>query len=237
MHHRLPAIICPCRLPDVIGILRKARRINLTEIGILCMVGCRLANIVKTGPEKLAHGKGRISVYRNAVLHGSCSPAGNTVSKGRALLIILRQDPCLQREVIYTPALNDRGGFASVNHPIRVLLMMLLIILFGIIIACQLDQIRTFLCILPGHIIGPDGDSGISSRIIGFHQRLQLPGDLLPVFIHMGVVDLISDAPHDHTGVISVTAHPTLYISFMPLLEKSCIIIVSLGAFPHVKGL
>ena len=237
MHHRLPAIICPCRLPDVIGILRKARRINLTEIGILCMVGCRLANIVKTGPEKLSHGKGRISVYRNTVLHGSCSPAGNTVSKSRALLIILRQDPCLQWEVIYTPALNDRGGFASVNHPVRVLLMMLLIILFGIIIACQLDQIRTFLCILPGHIIGPDGDSGISSGIIGFHQRLQLPGDFLPVFIHMGIVDLISDAPHDHTGVISVTAHPTLYISFMPLLEKSCIIIVSLGSFPHVKGL
>jgi hypothetical protein len=68
MYHGSSFVIRPRRLPDIEGILRKARRVYLPKIGVLCMVGGRLSDIVETGPEKLAHRKLHITVLCHALL-------------------------------------------------------------------------------------------------------------------------------------------------------------------------
>ena len=138
--------------------------------------------------------------------------------------------------MIHAPALYNGGGLTSVDHPVRVLFVMLFIILLGVIISCQLYNIRTPLCIFPGHIIGADGHGGIFCRIIFFHQFLQIPGSLLSPLVCMGVIDFISDTPKDHTGMISVSLYPAFHIPCGPLLEKSGIIICCFSPLPHIKG-
>ena len=85
VHHGLFPIIRPFRLKYVIGILWKARRVNLTEIRILGMVWRRLTNVIKSGPDKLAKTKRCVPVIHNDLLRTLRTPAGRRISQGRAL--------------------------------------------------------------------------------------------------------------------------------------------------------
>ena len=219
MHKRLLFHIHKSALPHIIGILGKSSRIHLAKVGILRMIRGRLPNVIKACPKKLPHGKRRIPVYGNTVLHRSGSPAGNTVSQCRALFIILCQDPCMQGKMVYSSALHDRRGLTSVDHPVRVFPVMLLIVFFRIIISGDLQNICAFLGIFPGHIIGAYGRAGILAGIIFFYQLLKLPGQLQSPFPCMGIIDLISNTKQDHTGMVPVPLHPAFHIPFMPVLK------------------
>jgi hypothetical protein len=133
------------------------------------MIWRRFSDIVKARPEELTKREWRIPFRDNARLRRLGAPARRAVAKGRALLIVISQNGRLKREMIDSPALYDRSGFAAVNDPIRMLVVMLLVIFFRVIIACNLHDIRTFPRILPRHIVGAKRNPRISPRIMLFH--------------------------------------------------------------------
>ena len=94
MNHRCFPVIGPCRLPDIISILRESGRVHLSEVGILRMIRCRLPDVIKPGPQELSHGKIHIPVFADTSLHGLCPPAGRAVPKARTLFVILSQNTC-----------------------------------------------------------------------------------------------------------------------------------------------
>ena len=82
MNHGRFLPVRPLRLEHIVGILRKACRVNLSEIGIFRMVGRGLPDIIKPGPDKLSPDIFRVSVVRNTLLPASRPPAGIRISKG-----------------------------------------------------------------------------------------------------------------------------------------------------------
>ena len=114
---------------------------------------------------------------------------------------------------------------------------MFVIIFLRIVVSGYLHKIRAFLRILPGHIVGSDGNPGVFFRIMDphfFHQHLC---QLLAPVADMGIVNFISDAPQDQTGMIPVSAHPARHILPVPFREKPSVIIWIFRPFPHVEGL
>ena len=89
MYHGCFLVIRPHRLPHIVSIFWKTGSIDLSEIGVLCVIGGRFSDIIKAGPQKLSHGKFCIPVFGNTFLHGLSTPAGRAVAERRALFIIL----------------------------------------------------------------------------------------------------------------------------------------------------
>ena len=237
MHHRCLLIICPLRLIHIGLVFKKARRIDLSEVRILRMVRGRFPNIIKPGPDKLPHGKLRIPVGINTLLRGLCPPTGGSISESGTLLVIITQYRLGKRELINATALYRRTGLATVNVPIRMLLMMLFIAHFTIIISGILYKVRTLLRIFPRHIVGTDGHRCINKRVMLKHRFRQILCNLQAVCIHVGIVNLVSDAPHEKGRMIPVTTYPACHIHPIPLLKKACIIVRCLTTLPHIKGL
>ena len=91
--HRLSRIEIPVReyvykrflrprcLIDIVTVLREARGIDLSEIGIAGMVRRRLSDVIKARPQKLSHGKVMIPLLDHAVLRIGCAPAGGAVAQ------------------------------------------------------------------------------------------------------------------------------------------------------------
>ena len=77
----------PHGLKDIEGILREAGGVNLTEVTILGLVWCRLADIVKSCPDKLAQGIFSVSVIGNAGVVSLSAPSGDGVTESRTVLV------------------------------------------------------------------------------------------------------------------------------------------------------
>ena len=69
------------------------------------------------------------------------------------------------------------------------------------------------------------------------HSLHQPAGDLLAVFIRMGVINLIADGPEQKAGMIPVPAHPASHILFTPFLKKSAVVKLCLRKLPHIESL
>ena len=201
------------------------------------MIRSWLSDVVIACPNELAHGKLHISVLANAGLNAVSAPAGSAVSKRRALLIAVTENRNCEREMINAPALNNGIGLTSIDDPVRMLLVMLLIIILSVVVTCNLEDIRTFLRHLPRHIVRANCDSCIHKRIMQLNIGFEVPRYFLTSLACMSIVYLISDAPHDHRWMISVSSNPAGNISLVPLGEKSCVVKLSLWPFPHIKGL
>ncbi len=237
MHHGRFLRIRPLCPEHIIGILGKARRVDLPEIAVFCVIGRGLADIVKARPCKLPHAKLRVPIVRDTLLPASGAPAGSGIAEGGTLLILIGQKLLLQREFVDTPALYQGGSLAAVYHPVRVLLMLLCIVVLAVVVACHLQNVRTLSGILPGHVIGTDGDRRILLRVMLPDTAIQFPCDLLSSLVRMGVIDFISDGPHEQGRVVSVPADPASHIPLVPLFEKTGVIIFRLRPLPHVESL
>ena len=235
MDHGIFFPIRPFRTEDVVGVFGKSRRIHLSEIAVFRLIGSRLTDIVNSRPDELAAGIGSISVHNNTIFRIFCCPACGTVTQCGALLTRFDQGRPLQGKMIYSAALDHRRSLASVDDPVRIFLMMLFIIFFCVIIACQFYDIRTFPGIFPGHIIGANGNRCHIAIVPLSDRRDQPAGDLLTMSIRMGIRDLIANTPHDNRGMIAVSADPAAYILLHPFLEKSGIIIRILCHLPHIE--
>ena len=150
--------VCPHSLKEVIGILREAGGISLTEIAVFCVIGGGFPNIVDTGPDELPQGKWIVPVITEHSGKILGAPAGFAVEKGRALQIFIGEDVFLHGEMIDSAALNQGPGFAAVDNPVRMAGMMVLIIFFRVIITGDFNNIRAVLRPCPGHIIAAEGD-------------------------------------------------------------------------------
>ena len=53
----------------------------------------------------------------------------------------------------------------------------------------------------------------------------------------MGIENLVADAPHDDTGIISVTGDPASDLFGVMLVKKACVVKFCLRDLPHVKAL
>ena len=53
----------------------------------------------------------------------------------------------------------------------------------------------------------------------------------------MGIIDFISDTPANDGRMIPIPPDPGGYIPFYPFIKETCIVIISLRPFPHVKAL
>ena len=200
------------------------------------MIRGRLPDIVKPGPNELPQGERSIPFRQNASFRRLRPPAGGAVPERRALLIVIGQNGLLEREMVHAPALHDRSRFTAVDDPVRMLGMMLAVVFFRIIVACDLDEIRAFSGIFPRHVIGADRHPGVLLRIGFAHFRHQQPGDFLPSFICMSIIDFIPDAPQQKAGVVAVPPDPALYVHSGPIFEKACVIVSGFWSFPHVKS-
>ena len=235
MHHRICPDIGPCGLPDIIGILREAGGINDSEVGILRVIGRRLSDVIKTGPEELSHGEIQIPIDGNTGLHALCPPACHRVSKCRALLILIRQDSRPQREVINAAACADGACLRSVNDPVRVLFMMIFVIFLRIVVSGNLVQLRAMLRIFPRHVVGAGCDAGIPAGIQRLHLLHQKLRHLVAALARMLVINFVSDAPENHAGVIAVSPDKALHIPCLPLIEKAGIVKLRLAPLPHIE--
>ncbi len=235
--HRFVVCRCPCRLPDIKCILCKACRIHLPQIGISRMVRRGLSDVVKARPQELTHRIGKIPVHGDALLQTLGAPARRRIPEGGALLILLRENPCRQREVVDSSAAAEGTGLRPVNHPVRMLCVVRCIIFLGVVVACKLVQIRAPLRVLPGHVIRcgryPRIAEGIQCLHL-FHQHFRKVASL---FVRVLVVNLIADAPQDDAGMIAVSSHKAGHVPRLPVPKKARIIIGRLRALPHIEGL
>ena len=129
----------------------------------------------------------------------------------------------------------DRSCLTPVNHPLRMFLMVLCIIVFTIIIANILYDIGTFLCILPWHIIRCYRHNRILFRIKGVNSFRKLFTPYLPFFTCMCIINLIAYTPHQNTRMISISFNPICKISLIPILKKPSIVIRVFLRYPHIK--
>ena len=135
MHHRVCLRIGPAGLIDVVGVLREAGGVALAEVRILRVVGCRLADIVPSGPDKLAEAERNVPVACDNDSRVLRAPVCRAVRERRALHVGKCQKPHIRRKMIHAPALYRRACFASVNTPIRVFLMVFIIQTLEIVVA------------------------------------------------------------------------------------------------------
>ena len=138
MYKRSLTVICPFCPEHIRTVFGKACGIVLSEVGILRAVRRRLPNIVKARPDKLTGTIFSITILNNALFGVLRTPSGTAVSKGGALLIIIRKKCFFKREMINTPALDYRCRLTSVDHPVGMILMMLLIKPLAIVISNEL---------------------------------------------------------------------------------------------------
>ena len=235
MDHGIFFPIRPFRTEDVVGVFGKSRRIHLSEIAVFRLIRGRLTDIVNGCPDELTTGIRGISVHSDTVFRIFRRPAGSTVAQRRTLFVRFDQIRPLQRKMIHPSALYHRGSLTSVDDPVRMLFMVFRIIFFRVVIARHFHDIRTFLGIFPGHIIGANGNRCNIAIVPLSDRRDQPAGDLLTMSIRMGIRDLIANTPHDNRGMIAVSANPAAYILLHPFLEKSGIIIRILCHLPHIE--
>ena len=138
MYKRSLTVICPLSPEHICTVFGKACGIVLSEVGILRAVRRRLSNIVKACPDKLTGTIFGIPVLNNALFGVLCTPSGTAVSKRGALLIIIGKKRFFKRKMINTAALNHGCRLTSVDHPVGMLLMMLLIKPLPIVISNEL---------------------------------------------------------------------------------------------------
>ena len=226
MYHGIFFIICPGCLIYIVGILGKACCVNLSEVRISGMIRRWLSNVIKACPDKLPAGIWMIPLCQNTCLCGFCAPACSGISKRRTLFILICQHRLLIRKMINSAALNNGTCLTAVNHPIRMLFMVFFIIIFSVIIANEFYDVRTFLRIFPWHVIRAQGNCSIFQRVMSLYFCHEFFYPFFPLFAaYMGIINLISNTPHNQAWMISVPSHPAFYIFLIPLWEKSCIVI------------
>ena len=86
------------------------------------------------------------------------------------------------------------------------------------------------------HVVGCNCYGCVSVRIVFYDIGIKLFCNLVAV-TNMGVVNLVSDWPHDEAGMIPVTSDPACGITLAPVVKEVSVVKGSLWFFPHVKGL
>ena len=89
MNERRLLIICPLGTEDICAVLGEACGIYLTEIAVLCVVGSRLADLVKACPDELTCAELSVTVGNDARLDVLCAPACGAVAQSGALTVII----------------------------------------------------------------------------------------------------------------------------------------------------
>ena len=138
MYKRSLTVICPFCPEHIRTVLGKACGIVLSEVGILRAVRRRLSNVVKSRPDKLTGTIFSITILNNTLFCVLCAPSGTTVSEGRTLLIIIGKERFFEREMINATALDHGCCLTSVDHPVGMIPMMLLIKPLAIVISNEL---------------------------------------------------------------------------------------------------
>ncbi|MNB80440.1 hypothetical protein D3C75_272030 [compost metagenome] len=113
--------------------------------------------------------------------------------------------------------------------------MMCIIIFLAVVIPGYLDDVCTFLCILPRHIVRADRYRTVAARVMQQHLILLHPGNLLAPLAGMGIIDFVADAPHDQARTVPVAPDPAGNIPSPPFREKTGVVVRRLAALPHVK--
>ena len=199
------------------------------------MIRSRFPDIVYTAPDELPHAESALQVFRNHLLQVFSTPACIAVSQGTALQVCLTHYALFNREMINSPAAQHTGGFAPVDHPVRMFPVMLFIQVFSVIVSCDLYEIRTSLPAFPRHVIASERNRSVRFRIMGTHLVHQHPADFGSAKVCMHIVNFISDRPHHNTRMNTVTPYPCGYIVLPAGREKASIIVFRLGTLPHIK--
>ena len=199
------------------------------------MIRSWLSDIVPACPDKLAGRKRTVPVICNYCLSVCAAPWSRTVSESWALAVAEGYQLQGIRKGIDSPALYSRTGFTSVNLPVGVFGMMFIIKSFKIIVAHDICKFCTFLGTFCHHIIWGNCNRRISFGIKFFYSLVKSLCDFKTI-THVGIVDLITNRPHDKTWMISSASYPGFYIAFAPFVKVVSIIKFCFWFFPHVKG-
>ena len=114
--------------------------------------------------------------------------------------------------------------------------MVLLVVFLRIIISGKLHYIRTFLSILPRHVVRAYGRRRIAFRVIRLDITDKPSCYLLSMLVAVGVIDFISYAPHDYRHMVPIAPYPACDIPLCPVDKESCIIELRLRKLPHIEG-
>ena len=110
------------------------------------------------------------------------------------------------------------------------------IVFFPIIVSGHLHNVSTALSAFPGHIVASESNYRIFMRIMTANLLHKHPADFRTAYVCMHIIDLISDGPHNHTGMASVSPYPGGNILLLAPGEKTGIIVLRFCSFPHIKG-
>ena len=120
----------PLALIEIISILREAAGIHHTKLGRLGGPAVRrFAQIVKSGPDKESAQPFPVTVVLQCI-PGGASPAHTVVIIGGKLHIfrMLSCMPVIFRMIVVAPAADGRGVFRTVDEPVGVVLMSLIVV-------------------------------------------------------------------------------------------------------------
>ena len=125
VHERRLVVVRPFRAEHIRAVLGEPGGVVLPEVAVLGGIRRWLTDVVESRPDELPGAEFRVPVPDYALLGILRAPAGAAVAQGGALLVIVRQHRLRQGEVVYTTALHDGSGFAAIDEPVRVLLVVL----------------------------------------------------------------------------------------------------------------
>ena len=134
-------------------------------------------------------------------------------------------------------ALHDGRRFTAVDDPVGVLLVVAGVEALAVIIARDLDDIGTVLCIFPRHVVGAERWDAVARRVVRGDLGQQHPHCVRALGTRVGVVDLVADAPEQQAWVVAVAADPGSNILFLPLVKEAAVVVRVLAAAPAVEAL
>ncbi len=112
--------------------------------------------------------------------------------------------------------------------------VMIIVKRFGIIVSDGINKMSAFLCPIGSHVVRADRDGGISSRIIKAYFGCEFGCDFKSAAFCC-VTDLVTDAPHNDAGVVSVALDPRFNVATVPIFEEFGVVMLGLVVFPHIE--
>ena len=95
----------------------------------------------------------------------------------------------------------------------------------AVIIARDLDDIGTALCIFPRHVVGTERWDAVARRVVRGDLGQQHPHCVRALGTRVGVVDLVADAPEQQAWMVAVAADPGSNILFLPLVKEAAVVV------------
>ena len=152
VHKRRFLSVRPYRTIEIISVFEQSRRVHYPEIRVLGAVRRRLSYIVKARPHELTAAVGRISVHYPRLFH-RLAPTYAAIAHIAALQVVVSKYIGGSGKMINPSRTHCRRSLTSVNEPIGVFFVVLVIEMLGVVVSSLFKVVRYLLSVFPRHIV------------------------------------------------------------------------------------